>query len=162
MSKEALMSKNKLREYEQELEYLKTTKRKEIAEVIKEARSHGDLSENSEYDEAKNTQALMESRIAEIESILQNAKVIDEDELSTEHVGIGCTIKVKDLEFDEVEDFALVSSGESDPMANKISDESPIGAALLGAHVGDVIDVTTPSGAVIRYEVLEIGKQNFG
>ncbi len=162
MAKEALMSKNKLLEYEQELEYLKTTRRKEVAEVIKEARSHGDLSENSEYDEAKNTQALMESRIAEIENILQNAKVIDEDELSTEHVGIGCTVKVKDLELDEVEDFALVSSGESDPMDNKISDESPIGAALIGAHVGDVIDVTTPTGAVIRYEVLEIGKQNFG
>lgn len=162
MAKEALMSKNKLLEYEQELEYLKTTKRKEIAEVIKEARSHGDLSENSEYDEAKNAQALMESRIAEIENILQNAKVIDEEELSTEHVGIGCTVKVKDLELEEIEDFALVSSGESNPMDNKISDESPIGAALIGARVGDVIDVTTPTGAVIRYEVLEIGKQNFG
>lgn len=162
MSRESLMSKNKLREYEQELEYLKTVRRKEIAEIIKEARSHGDLSENSEYDEAKNTQALMESRIAEIESILQNAKVIDEEELSTEHVGIGCTIKVKDLDFDEIEEYALVSSGEADPMANKISDESPVGAALLGAHVGDTVDVVTPNGAVIRFEVLEIGKQNFG
>ena len=102
MGKEALMSKNKLREYEQELEYLKTVKRKEIAEVIKEARSHGDLSENSEYDEAKNSQAMMESRIVEIESILQNAKVIDEDELSTDAVGVGCVVKVKDLDFDEI------------------------------------------------------------
>ncbi len=161
MSKEALMSKSKLLEYEQELDFLKTTKRKEIAEVIKEARSHGDLSENSEYDEAKNAQALMESRIAEIENILQNAKVIDEAELSTEHVGIGCTVKVKDLDMNEVEDFAIVSSGEANAMAGKISDESPIGGALVGRRVGDTVTVTTPTGAVIHYQVLEIGKQVF-
>ncbi len=161
MSKEVLMSKNKLREYEQELEQLKTVKRKEIAEVIKEARSHGDLSENSEYDEAKNAQAMMESRIVEIETILQNAKVIDEDELSTDAVGIGCVVKVKDLEFDEIEEYAIVSPGEADAMNNKISDEAPFGIGLMGHGVGEICEVTTPAGAVIRYEILEIGKQNF-
>lgn len=161
MGKEALMSKNKLMEYEQELEFLKTVRRKEIAEVIKEARSHGDLSENSEYDEAKNTQAMMESRIVEIESILQNAKVIDEDELSTDAVGIGCVVKVKDLDFDEVEEYAIVSPGEADAMHNKISDESPFGIGLMGHSVGETCEVATPTGAVIRYEILEIGKQSF-
>lgn len=161
MGKEALMSKSKLKEYEQELEYLKTVRRKEIAEVIKEARSHGDLSENSEYDEAKNTQALMESRIAEIEGILQNAKVIDESELSTDRVGIGCIVKVKDLEFDETEEYSIVSSGEADAMSNKISDESPFGQGLMGHGTGDICEVTTPTGAVIRYQILEIGKQSF-
>ncbi|MEG2677413.1 MAG: transcription elongation factor GreA, partial [Oscillospiraceae bacterium] len=129
--------------------------------VLNEARSHGDLSENSEYDEAKNSQAMMESRISEIEKMLQNAKVIDEDELSTDKVGIGCIVKVKDLDFDEIEDYSLVSSGEANPMANKISDESPVGNALINAKIGDIVSVTTPTGAVIRYEVLEIGKQNF-
>jgi transcription elongation factor GreA len=161
MSKEALMSKNKLTEYEKELEYLKTIKRKEIAEIIKEARSHGDLSENSEYDEAKNTQAMIESRIAEIEKMLQNAKVIDEDELTTDKVGIGCVVKVKDMDEGEVETYAIVSSGESDAMAGKISDESPVGSALMEHKVGDICEVTVPSGLTLRYKVMEIGKQSF-
>ena len=161
MSKEALMSKNKLTEYEKELEYLKTIKRKEIAETIKEARSHGDLSENSEYDEAKNTQAMIESRIAEIEKMLQNAKVIDEDELTTDKVGIGCVVKVKDIDEGEVETYSIVSSSESDAMAGKISDESPVGSALMEHKVGDVCEVTVPSGITLRYKVMDIGKQSF-
>lgn len=157
MGKEALMSKSKLKEYEQELEYLKTVRRKEVAEVIKEARSHGDLSENSEYDEAKNTQAMVESRIAEIEKMLQNAKVIDESELTTDKVGVGCTVKVK---FNgDIENYSLVSSGETDALRGKISDESPVGSALIGHRVGDTCNVMAPSG-VIRMEILEIGKQN--
>lgn len=155
------MSKTKLAEFEKELEYLKTVKRKEMAEVIKEARSHGDLSENSEYDEAKNSQAIMEARIAELEKMLQNAKVIDEDELSTENVSIGCIVKLLDIEENEEMTYSLVSSSEADAFDNKISDESPVGASLLGHRVGDVVDVVVPNGAVIQYKVLEIGKQNF-
>ena len=161
MSKEALISKNKLTEYEKELEYLKTIKRKEIAETIKEARSHGDLSENSEYDEAKNTQAMIESRIAEIEKMLQSAKVIDEDELTTDKVGIGCVVKVKDIDEGDVETYSIVSSSESDAMAGKISDESPVGSALMEHKVGDVCEVTVPSGITLRYKVMDIGKQSF-
>ncbi len=155
------MSKTKLAEFEKELEYLKTVKRKEMAEVIKEARSHGDLSENSEYDEAKNSQAIMEARIAELEKMLQNAKVIDEDELSTENVSIGCIVKLLDIEENEEMTYSLVSSSEADAFDNKISDESPVGASLLGHRVGDVVDVVVPNGAVIQYKVLEIGKQSF-
>lgn len=161
MGKEALISKSKLLEYEQELDYLKTIKRKEIAETIKEARSHGDLSENSEYDEAKNTQAMIESRIAEIEKMLQNAKVIDESELSTDKVGIGCTVKVRDMDEKAVETYAIVSSSESNALAGKISDESPVGSALIDHKVGDVCEVTVPSGLTLRYKILEIGKQSF-
>ena len=161
MAKEALMSKSKLQEYEQELEYLKTIKRKEMAETIKEARSHGDLSENSEYDEAKNAQAVMESRIAEIEHMLQNAKVIDENELSTDKVGVGCTVKIKFVEFGNEEEYAIVSSSEADALANKISDESPVGGALMGHKVGEVVEVETPGG-VLNVEILSIGKQKLG
>lgn len=161
MSKAALISKGKLLEYEQELEHLKTIKRKEIAETIKEARSHGDLSENSEYDEAKNTQAMIESRIAEIERMLQNARVIDENELSTDKVGIGCTVKVRDMDEKVTETYAIVSSSESDALTGKISDESPVGSALIDRKVGDVCEVTVPSGLTLRYKVLEIGKQTF-
>ncbi len=161
MGKEALISKHKLLEYEQELEHLKTIKRKEIAEIIKEARSHGDLSENSEYDEAKNTQAMIEARILEIEKMLQNAKVIDEEELSTEKVGIGCVVKVKDLDEGEVETYAIVSSSESDALVGKISDESPVGSAMMDHKVGDVFEVSVPSGLTLHYQVMEIGKQSF-
>lgn len=161
MIREALISKHKLLEYEHELEYLKTVKRKEIAEIIKEARSHGDLSENSEYDEAKNTQAMIESRIADIERMLQNAKVIDEEELSTDKVGIGCVVKIKELDEGDEEIYAIVSSSESEPLAGKISDESPVGSALMGRAVGDVCEVSVPSGATLHYRILEIGKQSF-
>jgi len=161
MGKEALISKHKLTEYEQELEYLKTVKRKEIAETIKEARSHGDLSENSEYDEAKNIQAIIESRILEIEKMLQHAKVIDEDELTTDKVGIGCVVKVKDIDAKNTETYAIVSSSESDALAGKISDESPVGSALMDHRVGDLCEVTVPSGMTLHYKIVEIGKQTF-
>ena len=158
---ESLMSKAKLAEYEKELEYLKTVKRKEMAETIKEARSHGDLSENSEYDEAKNSQAIMEARISEIEKMLQNARVIDEEELSTDHVSIGCTVKLLDMEENEESVYAIVSSSEADAFRNKISDESPVGAALLGHKPGDIVEVMVPAGFAIQYQILEIGKQSF-
>ncbi|MEA4911645.1 MAG: transcription elongation factor GreA [Oscillospiraceae bacterium] len=159
MSKEALMSKAKLKEYEQELEYLKTVKRKEIAEVIKEARSHGDLSENSEYDEAKNNQAMVESRIVEIEKMLQNAKVLDEDELSTDKVSVGSVVRVEYLYEGEAEEYSIVSSGESDAANNKISDESPVGSALIGHRAGETVEALTPGG-VTRLKIKKIGKQN--
>ncbi len=159
---ESLMSKAKLAEFEKELEFLKTVKRKEMAEIIKEARSHGDLSENSEYDEAKNSQAIMEARIVEIERMLQNAKVIDEDELSTEHVAIGCTVSLLDVGEKEKVTYAIVSSSEADAFNNKISDESPVGAALMGHKKGDKVDILVPfSGETIHYQVLDIGKQSF-
>ena len=159
MPKEALMSKAKLKEYEQELEYLKTIKRKEIAEVIKEARSHGDLSENSEYDEAKNTQAMIEARIVDIEKMLQNAKVLDEDELTTDKASIGSIVKVKYMESGDVEEYSLVSSGEADALKNKISDESPVGRALLGHKVNDVCEANAPAG-IIKIKIMSIGKQD--
>ncbi len=158
MAKEALISKAKLIEYEQELEYLKTIKRKEIAEVIKEARSHGDLSENSEYDEAKNTQAMIESRIVEIEKMLQNAKVLDEDELTTDKVSVGSIVKVKYMESGMEAEYYIVSSSEADAMNNKISDESPVGEALIGHKKGEVCEANTPGG-VIQIKITHIGKQ---
>lgn len=164
VKEEQLMSKAKLIEFEQELEYLKSTRRQEIAETIKEARSHGDLSENSEYDEAKNTQAMVEARIAEIERMLQNAKVIDEDELTTDKVSIGSVVTATFVYPDEEgaveKTYSIVSSSESDINADKISDESPVGSALVGHKVGDKL-VIDASGGEISCEILSIGKQSF-
>ncbi len=157
MVKQVLLTDDGLRNLEQELEYLKTVKRKEIAEKIKVALSFGDLSENSEYDEAKNDQAMMEARIADIESMLKNVKIIDESELSTEVIHIGSKIKVNDVEFDEVCDYQIVGSNEADPANGRISDESPVGKSLLGHKVGDRVEIETPAGTMV-YEVLEISK----
>ena len=157
MVKQVLLTDDGLRNLEQELEYLKTVKRKEIAEKIKVALSFGDLSENSEYDEAKNDQAMMEARIADIESMLKNVKIIDEREVSTEVIHIGSKIKVNDVEFDEVCDYQIVGSNEADPANGRISDESPVGKSLLGHKVGDRVEIETPAGTMV-YEVLEISK----
>lgn len=140
-----------------ELEYLKNTKRKEVVEAIKVALSFGDLSENSEYDEAKNEQGLMEARIAEIEAILANAQIIDDDDISTEKVGIGTIVRILDLEMDEEMEFKIVSVKEANINENRMSDESPIGKAINGHKVGEIVDVETPSG-VIQFKVLEIRK----
>lgn len=158
---ETLISKSKLIALEQELDLLKTVKRKEMADIIKEARSHGDLSENSEYDEAKNSQAIMEARIAELEKLLSTARVIDEEELSVDHISVGSTVKLYDTEYKELLDYSIVSSGEADPFNNKISDESPVGSALLGHTLGDVVTVVLPSGDLANFMVREIGKQKF-
>ena len=136
---------------------LKTVKRKEIAEKIKVALSFGDLSENSEYDEAKNDQALMEARIAEIEATLKHVKLIDEDELTTEIIHVGSKVKVRDEEFDEICDYQIVGSSEADPTNGLISDESPVGRGLLGHKVGERVEIETPAGVMV-YEVLEISK----
>mgnify|MGYP000858283434 CR=1 FL=1 len=142
---------------EQELETLKTVKRREIAEKIKAALSFGDLSENSEYDEAKNEQGLIEARIAEIERTLKNVRIVDEDELSTETINIGNRVKIKDIEMNEVLEMRIVGSKEVDPEQNKISDESPIGRALIGGKVGDIVQVAAPMGS-IDFEIMEITK----
>ncbi|MDY3065142.1 MAG: transcription elongation factor GreA [Oscillospiraceae bacterium] len=142
---------------EQELEQLKTVRRKEVSEKIKVALSFGDLSENSEYDEAKNEQAMVEARIAEVEQMLKNASVLDESGITTDTIGVGSVIKIKHLKLGKEDTYKIVGSTEAAPLQKKISDESPVGKAMLGHHVGDIVDVEAPAG-IIQYEVLEIGK----
>ena len=156
-AKQVILTSQGLEKLEKELEYLKTVKRQEVAAEIKVALGYGDLSENSEYDEAKNKQAQMEIRIVEIETMLKNAKVIDEADISTETVSVGCTVKLYDVEFEEEIEYNIVGSTEADPSNGKISDESPVGAALLGKAVGDEVEVPAPAGS-IQLKVLEIHK----
>ena len=157
MAKEFKITSSRLRELEEELNYLKTTREKEVAEQIKEARSFGDLSENSEYDEAKNEQAKLYGRIAEVENILAYAVIIDENDDLAGIVSLGCTIKVRDMEFDEIEIYAIVGSQEADPAMGRISDDSPFGRAALGKTIGDIIKYEAPAGTV-RYEILGVEK----
>ena len=154
-TKEIILTAEGLSKLETELEYLKTEKRKEVAEKIKQARSFGDLSENSEYDEAKNEQGHVEVRIVQIENMLKNAKIIDEDDIDANIVSIGVKVKVLDTEFNEEVDYAIVGSTEADPAAYKISDESPVGQGLIGKKVGDTAKITTPGGT-IKFKILEI------
>lgn len=156
-TKQVVLTYEGLEKLENELEELKTVKRKEIAEKIKVALSFGDLSENSEYDEAKNEQALVETRIAELEAMLKNAKVLDEDDITTDTVSIGSRIKVLDIEFNEEIEYFLVGSTEADPAQYKISDESPMGKAMIGKGVGDKIEVLAPGGT-FYFKILEISK----
>ncbi len=156
-AKQTILTDEGLKKLEEELEQLKTVTRKEVADKIKVALSFGDLSENSEYDEAKNEQALVESRIVQIEAMLKNVKILDEDELSNDMVSVGSKVKLFDKDFDEEVDYQIVGSTEADPMSGRISDESPVGQSLLGHKVGDVVEVETPGG-VCLYEVLEITK----
>ena len=145
-SKQYIMTAEGVKKLEEELEYLKTVKRREITEKIKVALSYGDLSENSEYDEAKNEQAFVEGRIVQLENMLRNANVVDESEISLDAVSVGSIVKVKDYDFDEIIDFHIVGSAEADPMENKISNESPVGSALIGKKVGDVVNVPVQIG----------------
>ena len=144
-----------LKKYEEELQDLKVNRRKEVAQKIKEAREQGDLSENAEYDAAKDEQRDIEARIEELEKLLKNAEVVVEDEIELDKISIGCQVKVYDLEFDEEIEFRLVGSTEANSLQNKISNESQVGHALLGRKVGDVVDVETQAG-VIQYRVLDI------
>ena len=146
-----------LKKREQELEYLKTEKRKEISEKIKVALGFGDLSENAEYDEAKNEQAEVELKIVKLEKMLKNAKIIDEEEISTDVVSVGIKVKVLDIDMEEEEVYSLVGSEEANPMENKISDESPVGAALIGHKEGEKVAVEAPMG-VLEYEIINISK----
>ncbi len=155
--KQTTVSSEGLKKLQDELEYLKTTKRKEVAEAIKVARAFGDLSENSEYDEAKNEQAAVEQRIAEIESMLKNVKVINEHDIKTDTVSVGNRVKVFDETFGEELEYTIVGSSETNPLEMKISDESPIGRALIGATLGEVVKAETPGGEVTM-KVIEISK----
>ena len=157
MAKQVMLTDEGLRKYEEELEYLKTVKRKENAEKLKEARAQGDLSENAEYDAAKDEQGMIEARIMELDAMLKNVKIIDESELTNEIIHVGSKIKVYDFEFEEEVSYQIVGSNEADPFNGKISDESPVGSALLGQKVGDKIEVETPDG-IIKFEILEITK----
>lgn len=144
-NKEVILSKEYLEKLEDELEYLKTKRRPEIAEKIKIARSFGDLSENADYDEAKNEQGEIESRIAKVEDMIRNAKTIEVN-LNSDEVSVGHTVTVYDEEFDETIDYKIVGTAESDPVKGFISNESPVGAALIGKKIDDRVEVVTPNG----------------
>ena len=148
MAKEFKLTQESLDKLRDELEYLKTVREKEVAEQIKEARSFGDLSENSEYDEAKNEQGKVYSRIAELENVLAHAVIITDDMYGQDEVSPGCHFKVEDVEFGDIEEYHFVGSQEANPMEGKISDESPFGKALLGQKVGSVVEVEVPAGSI--------------
>ncbi|NCC07965.1 MAG: transcription elongation factor GreA [Clostridia bacterium] len=148
-----------LRALEDELEELKTVKRKDVAEKIKVARGYGDLSENSEYDEAKNEQGMVEGRIALLEKMLKQARVIDESDVEADVISIGSHVKIKDDDGDE-DEYDITGSTEADPVNGKISDESPIGSALIGHKAGDKVDITLPNGNVVMYEVVDVSRGN--
>ena len=156
-NKEILLTEEGYKKMEAELEKLKTGTRSEIAERIKVALGFGDLSENSEYDEAKNAQAANEDKIAELEAKLRFAKIIDDSEIDTKKVQIGNTVKVLDMEFDEEVEYTIVGTTEADITQNKISNESPIGSALLGAKKNEIVEVQVPAG-ISKYKVLSITK----
>ena len=155
--KKIRMSAEGLKDLEKQLEYLKNVRRAEVAQKLKEARSFGDLSENAEYDEAKNEQAILEAEIVDVEMKINNAEVVSDSDLSTDEIGVGSYVKLKDLELDEVMELQIVGSTEADPENNKISEDAPFGIASLKKKVGDILEVEAPIG-VIRMEVLEISK----
>lgn len=157
--KKNLLTYEGLKKLEDELQDLKVVKRKQIAQKIKEAREQGDLSENAEYDAAKDEQRDIEARIEQIEKILKNAEVVVEDEVDLDKISVGCKVKVLDVEFDEEEEFKIVGSSEANSLGGKISNESPVGKALIGSKVGDRVRVETQAG-IIEYKVLEIQRSN--
>ncbi|MBB6625549.1 transcription elongation factor GreA [Clostridium gasigenes] len=154
-AKKFLMTYKGLKKLEDELELLKTVKRKEITEKIKVALGYGDLSENSEYDEAKNDQAFTEGRILQLENMLKNATVVDEADVPTDKVAVGSIVKVKDYEFDEEVEYYIVGSAEADPIEFRISNESPVGSALINKKIGDVVEAIVPNGTS-KFEILAI------
>ena len=160
MAEKNILTYSGLKKLENELEDLKVNRRKEIAEKIKEAREQGDLSENAEYDAAKEEQGHIEKRIEEIEKILKNAEVVDEDDIDLDKISVGCKVKVFDVEFDEEIEFKLVGSTEADSLNNKVSNESPIGKALIGHKVGEVVIVELPNGGTTEYKVLDIQRND--
>lgn len=155
--KEVLLTIDGLNKLEEELEHLKTVKRREVAERIKVAISYGDISENSEYEDAKNEQAFIEGRIITLEKMLRNAKLIKDEEVDVKKVSVGSIVSLKDLEYGDTLEYQIVGSAESNPSENKISNESPLGKALLGMAKGKTIEVTAPAG-VIQYKILKISK----
>ena len=159
MDKKNLLTYEGLQKLESELHNLKVVKRKEVAQKIKEAREQGDLSENAEYDAAKDEQRDIEARIEELEKILKNAEVVVEDEVDLEKINIGCRVRILDMEYNEEMEYKIVGSTEANSLKGKISNESPVGKALIGAKVGDIVEVETQAGT-ITYKVLEIQRSN--
>ena len=155
--KKVVLTYEGLKKREEELEELKTVRRKEVAEKIKEARGQGDHSENAEYDAAKEEQGEIEARIALLEKMLRNAEVIDDEEVSSDIISVGSRVKLYDNEFEEEVEYTIVGSAEADPMENKISNESPVGMGLLGHKTGDNVVIETPDGE-ISFKVLDINK----
>ena len=158
MAKEFKITSLRLADLEKELNYLKTTREREIAAMIAEARSYGDLSENSEYDAAKNEQAKLYGRIAEIEDILSHAVIIEDENEATGRVGLGCTVTVKDRATGEITSYRITGSQEANPMENKLSDDSPFGRAVVGKSAGDTFVVNAPMGS-FTMEVLEVSRE---
>ena len=157
MAKQIIVSHEGLKKLQQELEHLKTVKRKEVAQAIQKARAYGDLSENSEYDEAKNEQAEIEGKIANLEATLENAIVLDDSELGTDKVNVGNKVTVHNIDADEESVYKIVSTTEADPILGLISDDSPLGKALIGQRKGDSINVETPMG-IVKYTITDISK----
>ncbi|WP_172257537.1 transcription elongation factor GreA [Saccharibacillus deserti] len=155
--KEVILTQDGLKKLEEELENLKSVKRREVAERIKVAIGYGDISENSEYEDAKNEQAFIEGRVITLEKMLRNARIINSDDIGTDVVTVGSTVLVKDLEFGDEMEYTIVGSAESNPLENRISNESPVGMALLGNSKGATVDVSVPAG-VFQYEIIDIKK----
>lgn len=153
--KEVLLTPDGLKRLEEELENLKSVKRREVAERIKIAIGYGDISENSEYEDAKNEQAFIEGRIITLEKMLRNARIINNDEIDLDTVSIGSTVVVEDLEFGDVVEYTIVGTAESDPLNNKISNESPVGRTIIGKKKGAVVEVNVPAG-IIQYKIVDI------
>jgi len=153
--KEVLLTVDGLKKLEEELERYKSVKRRDVAERIKQAIEFGDISENSEYEDAKNEQAWIEGRILTLEKMLRNAKIIDDENLGTDEVTLGSTVLLKDLEYNEEVEYTVVGSMEADPGNNKISNESPVGRAILGKSKGSIVEVTVPAGA-LKYQIVDI------
>lgn len=157
--KKNILTYEGLRKYEEELHDLKVVRRKEVAQKIKEAREQGDLSENAEYDAAKDEQRDIEARIEELEKILKNAEVVVEDEVDLDRINVGCQVKILDMEFNEELEYKIVGSTEANSLKGKISNESPVGKALIGSKIDEIVEVETQAG-VIRYKVLGIQRSN--
>jgi len=155
--KEVILSAEGLRKLEEKLEYLKTVKRREVAERIRKARQFGDINENSEYEDAKNEQAFIEGEIVQLEKVLRNAKVLDDAAIDPDVVGLWSRVKLEDLATKSVLSYTIVASTESDPAQYRISDESPVGRAILGRRAGDIVEVQVPAGT-LRYRILEVSR----
>ena len=158
-TKKNILTYEGLKALEDELHDLKVNRRREVAQKIKEAREQGDLSENAEYDAAKEEQRDIELRIEEIDKILKNAEVVVDEDVDASVINVGCTVIIKDLEFNEEMEYKIVGSTEANSLQGKISNESPVGKALLGAQKGEVVEVETPAG-IIKYEILDFHKNN--
>ena len=159
MAEKQLLTKKGYEERVALLEHLKVDRRKEVAQKLKEAREQGDLSENAEYDAAKDEQRDIETQIAELEEILKNAEVVDEEEVDLDKISVGCQVKILDIEFDEELEYKVVGSTEANSLTGRISNESPVGRAIMGASVGDIVTVETPAGD-LQYKILEIQRSN--